>query len=190
MRTSNTSMTYSNPLQVTLKLRQCEFFTQEIKYLGHIIIPGTLEVDQARVAALKEVKYPTYQTQLRSFFGLCNVYRRYIKDLTHVAHPLNKLLRKGEPVKLKLFGYAEIDAFHKLKEAILSPPFLVMPKPGLSYSVDTDASVKKRGAALFQTYPDGGRKPTGFFSRTLLPAERNYSVSEAEFLAVVWALDL
>ena len=63
---------------VKLKLRKCEFFVEKIKYLGHVVKPGTLEVDAARTAALEQVRYPQTQTQLRSFLGLCNVYWRFV----------------------------------------------------------------------------------------------------------------
>lgn len=33
------------------------------------------------------------KTQLRSFLGLCNVYRRFIEDLTGMEHAVNKLLK-------------------------------------------------------------------------------------------------
>ena len=92
------------------------------------------------------------------------------------------------PVTLDPFGEKESEAFQSLIDVILSPPVLALPKPGYSYSVDTDASQYQVGAALFQTYPDGERKPIGFFSRSLRDAEKNYPVSEKECLAVVWAL--
>ncbi|CDF34164.1 unnamed protein product [Chondrus crispus] len=132
---------------VKLKLRKCEFFVEKIKYLGHVVRPGTLEVDAARTVALEQVPYPQTQTQLRSFLELCGVYRRFVPHYAKIAHPLNQLLKKGQPVH--------------------------------DYQIS---------AALFQTHSDAQRKPIGFFSRTLTAAERNYSVSEKECLAVIWAV--
>ena len=173
---------------VKLKLRKCECFVEKIKYLGHVVRPGLLEVDAARTAALEQVRYPQTQTQLRSFLGLCNVHRRFVPHYAKIAHPLNQLLKKGQPAQLEGFDEPCKKAFHKLKGAILAPPVLALPKKDLPYSVDTDASDYQIGAALFQTHPDAQRKPIGFFSRTLAAAERNYSVSEKEFLAVIWAV--
>ncbi|CDF38512.1 unnamed protein product [Chondrus crispus] len=157
-------------------------------YLGHVVRPGTLEVDAARTVALEQVRYPQTQTQLRSFLGLCNVYRRFVPHYAKIAHPLNQLLKKGQPVQLEGFDEPCEKAFHKLKDAILAPPVLVLPKENLPYSVETDASDYQIGAALFQTHPGAQRKPIEFFSRTLAAAERNYSVSEKECLAVIWAV--
>ena len=173
---------------VTLKLDKCNFFTQKVKYLGHILRPGTLSVDQARVASLRKAQHPRTQTELRSFLGLCNVYRRFFRNFSHTAAPLNVLLTKGKPEKLEPFGPAESTAFETLIATVTSPPILALPKIGLPYSLDTDSSEFQVGAALFQTYPSGERKPIGFWSRSLAKAERNYSVSEKECLALVWGI--
>ncbi|CDF36419.1 unnamed protein product [Chondrus crispus] len=123
-----------------------------------------------------------------SFLGLCNVYRRFVPHYEKIAQLLNQLLKKGQPVQLEGFDEPCKKAFHKLNDAILAPPVLALPKKGLLYSVDTDASDYQIGAALFQTHPDAQRKLIGFFSRTLAAAEINYSVSENECLAVIWAV--
>ena len=81
------------------KLRKCDFFVEKIKYLGHVVRPGTLEVDAARTAALEQVGYPQTLTQLRRFLGLCNVYRRFVPHKAKIMHPLNQLLKKGQPVQ-------------------------------------------------------------------------------------------
>ena len=173
---------------ISLKLKKCSFCTDTVTYLGHIIRPGQLSIDKTRVSALREAKYPRTQTQLRSFLGLCNVYRRFVKDFAKKAHPLNALLRKGRPGDLESFGEKEKAAFKALVDEIIEPPILALPRRGLPYSIDTDASKYQLGAALFQTHLNEERKPIGFFSRTLIDAELNYSVSEQECLAVVWAL--
>ena len=173
---------------ITLKFAKCDFFTDTVKYLGHVIKPGTLSVDNAATASLKGMEYPRNQTELRSFLGLCNVYRRFVPEFARVAGPLNQLLKKGQPVKLEPFGEAERQAFQALIDKITSPPVLALPRSGLPYSVDTDASNYQIGAALFQTHDGGERKPIGFWSRTLNSAEVNYGTPEKECLAVVWAL--
>ncbi len=70
------------------------------------------------------------------------------------------------------------DAYRMLIEKVTSPPVHALPKRGRKYSLDTDASAHQVGCALFQTDEEGMRRPLGFWSRTLAPAERNYSASE------------
>ena len=173
---------------ITLKFAKCDFFTDKFKYLGHIIGQCTLSVDSIATMALRGARHPTTQTELRAFLGLCNVYRRFVANFAKLAGPLNALLRKGQPVELTNFSDEESGAFQALIDAVSAPPILALPKPGLAYSVDTDASNSQIGAALFQTHPDGERKPIGYWSRTLTSAGRNYSTAEKECLAVVLAL--
>ena len=144
-------------------------------------------MDQANTASLRDAKPPTSKTELISFLGLCNVYRRFIENFAKHAHPLNQLLKKGSPDKFELTP-EQVVSFKHFIDTICSSPVLALPKPDLPYSVDTDASAYGLGCALFQTHSDGSRKPIGFWSRSLNPAEKNYSASERECLAVVWAL--
>ena len=134
---------------VSLKLKKCKFFTDTATYLGHIIRPGSLEVDASRVAALTEAEHPKNQTELRAFLGLCNVYRRFVPRYSHTVAQLNKLLTKGQPEKLAPFGPAEDQAFQALIDAVTQPPVLALPKVGLPFSIDTDSSDYQVGAALF-----------------------------------------
>lgn len=160
---------------LSLKLKKCHFFTGAVDYLGHVIRPGLLEVATKNTEALKGFQQPRTQTELRSFIGMCNVYRRFVPNFARVAAPLNALLKKGEPVELRDFGPEETGAFELLKEALASPPVLKLPRSDLEYSVDTDACDHQVGCALFQTYEDGTRHPIGFWSRSLTSAERIYS---------------
>eukprot|EP00171_Calliarthron_tuberculosum_P013936 IDg13936t1 len=177
---------------VTLQLRKCEFFTDRIKYLGHIIRPGTLEVEEAATRCLRDVRQPTTPGELRSFLGLCNVYRRFVRSYTDIAAPLYELL-KGPgllPKELPPFSEKQERAYRALIKAVTEPPVLALPKPGLHYSIDTDACNHQVGCALFQTYENNVRKPLGFWSRTLNKAEKNYSPSEREGLAIVFAIKI
>ena len=172
---------------ITLKISKCTFFSDKINYLGHVIRPGRLEVDQANTQSLRDARPPTTKTQLRSFLGLVNVYRRFIENFTKVAAPLNKLLKKGAPDKFEL-DEEQILAFRSLIDSVLSPTVLALPVPGLPYSIDTDACDYGVGCALFQTHPDVERKPIRFWSRTLDEAEQGYAIPERECLAVMFAL--
>jgi len=65
---------------LTLTLEKCTWFSDEVEYLGHIMRPGQLHAHNKNVDALKHGFFPTTKTQLKSFLGLCNVYRRFVKD--------------------------------------------------------------------------------------------------------------
>ena len=183
----DTILTELGKAGITLRFDKCLFFTDHVRYLGHIVRPGTLEVDQSHVKSLLEAEPPKTVSELRSFLGFVNVYRRFIRNYTQLAKPLYGLL-KGAPKELPPLGDDAISAFRALINAVTSPPILAIPKKGLRYSLDTDASNYQVGCALFQTHPDGVRRPIGFWSRKMNDAEMNYSASERECLAVIYGI--
>jgi Reverse transcriptase (RNA-dependent DNA polymerase) len=81
---------------LTLNLKKYHFFKELVDYLGHVIRPGLLSVLEISTVALKDMAHPNNQTELRSFLGLCNFYRGFVKGFSKIAAPLNILLRKGE----------------------------------------------------------------------------------------------
>lgn len=114
------------------------------------------------------------------FLGFCNFYHKFIQDLSTVAQPLYCLLQKNRPFTWN--SAAEI-SFQRLKAIIMNLPSLAYPDPRRPYDLHCDASNFGLGAALVQ---DG--KPVAFASRTLNKAETNYTATEKECLAIVWAL--
>ncbi len=176
---------------LSLKLRKCKFFSRTVDYLGHVIRHGKLAVAEKNTAAIKQASYPTTRTQMRSFLGMCNVYRRFVPNFTGVAAPLTRYTSKNGATDLPPPSDEELKSFELLKEALTSPPVLRLPDPEKPYSVDTDASNTQIGAALFQEFEDDGiRHPIGFWSHTLSETERNYSATERECLGVIWAIQI
>eukprot|EP00171_Calliarthron_tuberculosum_P022431 IDg22431t1 len=99
-------------------------FKQTVDYLGHVVRPGLLSVSEKNTASIKEAIFPESQTQLRSFLGMCNVYRRFVPNYARTAAPLNKLLEKNQSAKLGPPSGEQIQAFELLKLALISPPVL------------------------------------------------------------------
>lgn len=174
---------------VSLKLNKCSFFTTAVDYLGHKIRPGKLEVASRTCEAIRYAKPPTNQTEIRSFLGLCNVYRRFVKNFARIAAPLNKKLHKDKPKYFGPLDEEELQAFATLRNCLLSPPILALPKMGKPYIVETDACNEQVGCVLLQEQETAkDYRPIGYWSRTLTAAERNYTTSERECLAIVWAI--
>jgi len=65
---------------VTLNLEKCTWFSDEVEYPGHFVRPCQLHVENQNVYSLKHASFPTTKTQLKSFLGMCNVYRRFVRD--------------------------------------------------------------------------------------------------------------
>jgi RNase H-like domain found in reverse transcriptase len=131
---------------------------------------------------------PRIQTELKSFLGLCNLYRRFVARFAAIAAPLTALLRKDTPFNLPTFTEEQKKAFDALREKLLSPPILALPRSEGHYFLDTDASATQLGCCLRQIQPDGSTLPLGYWSHSLTPAEKNYSTTEKECLVIVWAV--
>ena len=113
-----------------------------------------------------------------------NYYRKFIKGFAVIAGPLYQLTKKDIPWQ---WSAIQQQSFEDLKAALLSADCLRGPDFSLPFIVQTDASNDGLGAVLVQEYEDG-EHPIAFISRQLNTAEKNYTTSEQECLAVVWAV--
>ena len=116
------------------------------------------------------------------------MYRRFISGYAQIAFPLFRRTRKNEPDAWEDLTDTEMDAFQTLRRCLLTAPILALPREGFSYTLDTDASSYQVGCCLLQEQSDGTLHPIGYWSRTLTAAEKNYSSTEKECLAIVWAV--
>jgi RNase H-like domain found in reverse transcriptase/Reverse transcriptase (RNA-dependent DNA polymerase) len=173
---------------LSLKLEKCHFCKNTVSYLGHVIRPGKLAVAEKNTLSLRTVQPPSTQSELRSFLGLCNLYRRFVPWFAKIASPLNALLRKGESPQLVPFDKDQLEAFLTLKERLSNPSILSLPRAQGQYTLDTDALQDQIGCCLFQEQGEKPLKPIDYWSRSLAKAERNYSTTEKEFLAIAWAV--
>ena len=140
------------------------------------------------MTAVKDFPVPKNIQEVRQFIGLSSYYRRFIPHFASIAHPLHALTRKGVIFKWSAECQA---AFQQLKKKLTEAPVLVYPSFEKPFVLETDASLKGLGAILAQVHGFEDLKishPIAYASRALSPAERNYSISELETLAVVWAI--
>ncbi|MCF8701922.1 retroviral-like aspartic protease family protein, partial [Corynebacterium sp. MC-10] len=166
--------------QLFVKREKCEFAQHEVHFLGHVISQGQLHMDKAKVRAIMEWEAPTKVTELRSFLGLANYYRRFISGYSAKAAPLTELLKKNKP-----WVWSETcqEAFEGLKAAISEEPVLALPDFSKTFEVHTDASDFAIGGVLMQD-----KHPIAFESRKLNETERRYTVQEKEMTAIVHCL--
>ncbi|GJY20719.1 reverse transcriptase domain-containing protein [Tanacetum coccineum] len=128
---------------------------------------------------------PTNIKGIRSFLGHAGFYRRFIKDFSKITRPLTKLLEKDTPFE---FDDECHNAFKLLKEKLTCAPVIVSPNWNLPFELMCDASDFAVGAILGQK--DGKNfHPIYFASKTLNAAQQNYTITEKELMAVVFAFD-
>ena len=173
-----------NELYVSPK--KCEFMKSEISFLGMNVGKGGIRVDEKKTEILKNWPKPTSLTDVRSFMGLLQFFRRFIKDFSKIATPLTNLTKKGSGVHN---WDSECDAaFQSLKDAITSAPILVAPDWKMSFRGHIDASNIAVGGTLTQLDENGKDRVIAFFSKKLSPAEKNYRTNDRELLGLIYFL--
>lgn len=180
-----------------LKLRpeKCHLFQTEVKFLGHRVSSEGVSPDPDKVSAVKEWTPPRTVRQVRAFLGFVGYYRRFVKDFSKIAKPLNELLKgtsrprgRGSP-PVEWSSECEA-AFQQLKQELVQAPILAYADFTQPFLVYTDASNRGLGAVLAQCQ-GGVERVIAYASRSLHPAERNdsnYSSFKLELLAMKWAV--
>ena len=133
----------------------------------------------------KNDQLPHDLSSLRSFLGCAGYYRQFIPHYADIAAPLYKLQQKGVAYN---WSHECNVAFETLKRVLTTAPVLAYSKFDTSFIVDTDASNIGLGAVLSQVQ-DRQEKVIAYAAKTLSKAERNYSTTRKELLAMVWGLE-
>ncbi|KAL0416450.1 UNVERIFIED_CONTAM: Retrovirus-related Pol polyprotein from transposon.6 [Sesamum latifolium] len=164
------------------KLSKCEFWINQVVFLGHVISGDGVMPDPAKVKAIMEWRVPKNATEVRSFLGLAGYYRRFVEGFSIIADPLTKLLRKGV-----VFQWTEQcqRSFDELKKRLTSTLILVLPSGSGGYVVYTDASKQGLGCVLMQN-----GKVIAYTSRQLRTHELNYPTHDLELAVIVHALKI
>ena len=109
---------------VKMNPKKCSFFKQRVGYLGHVVTPEGISPNPDKVRVVQEFPTPTNLKELRSFLGLVNYYRRFVRGFSNIAKPLNAFTKKNVPF---VWTVACAEAFDKLKRALVSAPILACP---------------------------------------------------------------
>ncbi|XP_068158177.1 uncharacterized protein [Drosophila tropicalis] len=183
----------SHLLEVFRRLREanlrinrdkCRFFKKRIQFLGHVVSEDGIHTDPEKVAAIRNLQPPTNVKELRRCLCIASWYRRFVPNFSDTVQPLTSLLKKG----LSWFWNVEQQqAFDALKTRLTTAPVLACPDFAVKFCLQTDASDVGLGAMLTQSI-DGTERVIAYASRRLLKAEENYSTTEKECLAIVWAI--
>uniref|UniRef100_A0A151UIE5 Retrovirus-related Pol polyprotein from transposon 17.6 n=1 Tax=Cajanus cajan TaxID=3821 RepID=A0A151UIE5_CAJCA len=168
--------------QLYAKLSKCDFWLEEVSFLGHLISSGGIEVDPSKVEAVLKWEAPKSVIEIRSLLGLVGYYRRFIEGFSKLALPLTSLTRK----KVVFVWDSKCEnSFQALKEKLTSAPVLVLPDLSKTFMVYCDASKMGLGGVLMQ---EG--KVVSYASRQLKIHEKNYPTHDLELAAVVFTLKI
>eukprot|EP00253_Pinus_taeda_P016078 PITA_16078 len=168
--------------QLYAKFSKCDFFKEEIQYLGHVISKEGIAVDPEKIKAIMDWPVPKDVADIRSFMGLAGYYRIFVEGFSKVAFPITSLQKKG-----KAFQWTPNcqQSFEQLKHLLTTAPILRIADPDKDYVVCTDASKEGVGGVLMQE----GRV-VAYESRKLKEHEQKYSAYDLELTAVIHALKM
>ncbi|GKG30970.1 putative reverse transcriptase domain-containing protein, partial [Tanacetum coccineum] len=129
------------------KFSKCEFWLQEVQFLGHVVNSDGIHVDPSKVESVKNWKTPKSSTEIRSFLGLAGYYWRFIENFSKIEKPLTLLTQKN---KTYVWGDEQDEAFRILKEKICNALVLALPDGTDDFVVYCDASKQGFGSVLMQ----------------------------------------
>ncbi|KAJ4953830.1 hypothetical protein NE237_030662 [Protea cynaroides] len=164
------------------KFTKCEFWLNEVAFLGHVVSTEGIKVDPSKIEAIVKWEAPKSFAEIRSFLGLAGYYRRFVEDYSRIVVPLTSLTKKGEK-----FVWTEKceKSFQTLKARLISAPILTILIPGQPFILYTDASGLGLGCVLMQ-----GEQVIAYASRQLKTHEKNYPTHDLELTTVVHAVKI
>ena len=163
-----------------LSPKKCQLFMKYLVHMGNVfhIDGSTISITplQSRVEAIQKLQPPTNVKECKSFCGVVNYLSIFCRHLQKLLKPIYDLTRKGRP-----FHWQEEQqhAFDTIKERMINPPVLYLPKPGKRFILHCDSSRTHTGSSLWQIQ-EGKPRLIGYTSKSLPAPALNYSVTELE----------
>ncbi|WVZ80971.1 hypothetical protein U9M48_028404 [Paspalum notatum var. saurae] len=156
------------------KPSKCEFWIDEVPFLGHIVSKGGIAVDPRKVSAVVNWEIPRTPREIRGFLGLAGYYRRYIENFSKVAKPMTSPLEKDATFK---WTRGKTKAFDELKKRLTTAPILVLHDPAKKFTV-------------WAVFDAGREKLSPMLLGELRKHEVNYPTHDLELASVVHALKI
>jgi hypothetical protein len=168
--------------QLYTNFSKCDFFQKQVHYLGHVISKEGVAVDPDKIKSIMEWPTPKDVSNIRSFKGLAEYYRRFIKGFSKIGCPITTLQKKG--IKFIWTSKCE-ERFQELKYLLTHAPMLKITNPDNDFLVCTDACKERLGGVLMQ---EG--HVICYTSRKLNEHEINYVTHDLELASIVHALKM
>ena len=173
-----------------LKATKCTLFQRSVSFLGYRATSDGIMPAIDKVKYIQSIPVPKNLTELRHFLGYLGYYRRFIRNFSERAAPLNRLMEAGQS-----FIWTEDcqRAFVDLRSALFGDEVMAYPRfdeKGGIFIVDCDSSNYAVGGCLSQMQwceqsQSEVERPIMFASKTLDKSQRQYCTTRKELLAVV-----
>lgn len=165
---------------------KAELMTRDTEFLGLQIGGKGVRVGDERKRIVKDRPTPKSLTELRSFIGLLQFFRRFIRGFSCLAAPLTDLTRKSS--EMHKWNHNHQIAFEHLKERLCTSPVMVPPNCTKAFRCHIDASQVAVGGTVTQQDDEGHERAIAFFSKRFSEAEENYTANDRELLGLVYFL--
>jgi hypothetical protein len=169
-----------------LKPKKCQFEKDKMEILGWLMGGGRVHIDPAKVKGISEWPRTLKSVEeVRKTLGVLGYQRPFIQGFAAIARPLHDLTKKETP-----FIWTEkcTEALNELITRVTTEPVLWHPNPAKQYELEVDASAFALGSILYQRDDNNKRRAVAYHSKALNAAERNYSIGDREFLAIIEGL--
>jgi RNase H-like domain found in reverse transcriptase/Reverse transcriptase (RNA-dependent DNA polymerase) len=161
--------------------KKCDFHSESVDYLGHMIGPIGLQMNPAKVKVIQDWPEPRKVKDIQSFLGFANFYKQYIHNYSDIVVPLTHLTQKNIPWN---FNESCKLAFLTLKQAFISALVLTHYKPGCPLVIKTNASDYALAAILSQVESNGEIHLVTYLSWTFSDTKLNYDTHDKELMAI------
>lgn len=171
---------------LTINIEKCKFCQSSLAFLGYIVDKDGLHTNPEKVSAIQNLPIPKTYSDVKRIVGMASWYRRFIQNFSDLVAPLNNLIKgrkKGQ--KIQWTEDAE-KAFEELKNRLSTAPVLANPDFTKIFTLQVDASNIALGCVLTQGEGEE-EKVIAYASRTLTKSEKNFTTTEKELLAVIFA---
>ena len=177
---------------IKFKLSKCSFGYKSIPFLGFIVSAEGIQPSPDKTQIISNYPCPTTLKELRAFNGLANYYKSFIPNYSNIMRPLYDLTKtKQTKSKTKILKWNDQaqKAFTTIKKSITNDVTLLYPCYHKPFTISADASDYAIGACISQNDKNNFLRPVAFAGRKLKDAERNYSTTDRELLALKFALE-
>jgi RNase H-like domain found in reverse transcriptase/Reverse transcriptase (RNA-dependent DNA polymerase)/Integrase core domain/Integrase zinc binding domain/Chromo (CHRromatin Organisation MOdifier) domain len=173
---------------ILLQPKKCKFGMSVIEYVGRQISKEGTSMSPNKIKTVVDFPKPTTNTALRSFLGLANYMRDFVRNHSTTVAPLHAMVDqakgKSHPIKWTPEGEA---AFIDIKRRIDQSPLLYFDDESEPITLMTDASDYGIGGHLFQTIK-GAERTIAFVSKSLTETQLRWSVIQKEAYAIFYCV--
>jgi hypothetical protein len=145
--------------QLYAKFSKCEFWMEEVAFLGHVLSAKGVAVDPSKIEVVSKWQSPKFVTEIRSFLGLVGYYHRFIENFSKIAKPMTELLKSNTPY---VWSEKCEASFQELKTRLTTTLVLTLPDASKDFVMYCDASRQGISCVFMQ-----GGKVVAYASRKL-----------------------